>query len=232
MDYAANFVMIVNGAPSNTAAYRVEGLDNTNHTVSYALQENQQSPDAIQEVAVQTSNYAAEFGQAGGGLFNITMKSGTNQYHGSGYEYFVNEDLNAAVPFTNDGNGNKIRPRNRRNDFGGTIGGPVWIPKIYDGHNRTFFFFSMEEFRESSALNFSDTVPTAAYRAGDFSAISPAGANFNPGSGRSQFADRNGRPGTQRLRQSNFRSPDPDHGSQRDCGCRCLPRQHHSDDSI
>src|SRR5215469_4508489 len=61
--YAPNFVMIVNGAPSNTAAYRVEGLDNTNHTVSYALQENQPSPDAIQEVAVQTSNYAAEFGQ-------------------------------------------------------------------------------------------------------------------------------------------------------------------------
>jgi hypothetical protein len=183
VDYAANFVMIVNGAPSNTAAYRVEGLDNTNHTVNYALQENQQSPDAIQEVAVQTSNYAAEFGQAGGGLFNITMKSGTNQYHGSGYEYFVNEDLNAAVPFTNDGNGNKIRPRNRRNDFGGTIGGPIWIPKVYDGHNKTFFFFSLEEFRESSALNFSDTVPTAAYRIGDFSAISPAGSNFNPNLG-------------------------------------------------
>ena len=96
VDYAANFVMIVNGAPSNTASYRVEGLDNTNHTVSFALQENQPSPDAIQEVAVQTSNYAAEYGQAGGGLFNITMKSGTNQFHGSGYEYFVNEDLNAA----------------------------------------------------------------------------------------------------------------------------------------
>ncbi len=72
---------------------------------------------------MQTSNYAPEFGQAGGGLFNITMKSGTNQYHGSGYEYFVNEDLNAAVPFTNNGSGDKIRPRNRRNDFGGTVGG-------------------------------------------------------------------------------------------------------------
>jgi len=179
VNYAANFVMIVNGAPTNTAAYRVEGLDNTNHTVNYALQENQPSADAIQEVAVQTSNYAAEFGQAGGGLFNITMKSGTNQYHGSGYEYFVNEDLNAAVPFTNDGSGNKIRPRNRRNDFGGTIGGPIWIPKVYDGHNKTFFFFSLEEFREASALNFSDTVPTAAYRNGDFSAISPNGNNFN-----------------------------------------------------
>ncbi len=124
---------------------------------------------------MQTSNYAAEFGQAGGGLFNITMKSGTNGFHGTGYEYFVNEDLNAAIPFTNDGSGHKIRPRNRRNDFGGTIGGPVWIPKVYNGHNRTFFFFSYEMFREASTIGFPDTVPTAAYRNGDFSGISVNG---------------------------------------------------------
>lgn len=180
--YNPNFTMIVNGAPSNTAAYRVEGMDNTNHTVNYALQENQPSADAIQEVAVQTSNFAPEFGQAGGGLFNITMKSGTNQFHGSGYEYFVNEDLNAAIPYSFSGNGNKVRPRNRRNDFGGTIGGPVWIPKVYDGHNKTFFFFNYEMFREASGLPFSDTLPTNAYRSGDFSAISPnGGANFNTG---------------------------------------------------
>jgi hypothetical protein len=178
--YNPNFTMIVNGAPGNTAAYRVEGLDNTNHTVNYALQENQPSADAIQEVAIQTSNYAAEFGQAGGGLFNITMKSGTNQFHGSVYEYLVNEDLNAAFPFTNDGTGKKVRPRNRRNDYGGTVGGPIWIPKVYDGHNKSFFFFSLEEFRESSGFTPSNTVPTAAYRNGDFSAISPnGGANFN-----------------------------------------------------
>ena len=182
--YNPNFTMIVNGAPGNTAAYRIEGLDNTNHTVNYALQENQPSADAIQEVAIQTSNYAAEFGQAGGGLFNITMKSGTNQYHGSIYEYLVNEDLNAAFPFTNDGSGHKLRPRSRRNDFGGTVGGPVWIPKVYNGHNKSFFFFSFEEFRESSGYNPSNTVPTAAYRNGDFSAISPnGGANFNPSLG-------------------------------------------------
>jgi hypothetical protein len=179
--YNPNFTMIVNGAPGNTAAYRVEGLDNTNHTVSYALQENQPSADAIQEVAIQTSNYAAEFGQAGGGLFNITMKSGSNQYHGSIYEYFVNEDLNAAYPFSIDADGNKIRPRNRRNDFGGTVGGPIWIPKVYNGHNKSFFFFSLEEFREASGFTPSDTLPTNAFRAGDFSAISPnGGANFNP----------------------------------------------------
>ena len=173
--------MIINGAPDNTMAMRVDGLDDTNHTVVFAVEENQQSADAIQEVAVQTSNYAPEFGQAGGGIFNITMKSGTNQYHGTGYEYFVNEDLNAAFPFSSNGTDGKFRPRNRRNDFGGTLGGPVRIPKLYNGTNKSFFFFSYERYVETSGLTFSDTVPTTAYRTGDFSAISPVGgANFNP----------------------------------------------------
>ncbi len=179
ISYTANSAMVVNGAPNNTAAYRLEGLDNTNHTVSFALQENQPSADAIQEVAVQTSNYAAEFGQAGGGLFNITMKSGTSQYHGTGYEYFVNEALNAAYPYTNDGKGGLVRPRNRRSNFGGTLGGP--IPFLTKGSKKTFFFFSIERFKEASLLSFNDTVPTLAYRNGDFSAISPnGGAAFNP----------------------------------------------------
>ena len=100
------------------------------------------SVEAVQEVAVQTSNYAAEFGQAGGGLFNFTMKSGTNQFHGSGYDYFVNEALNAGTPFTNDGNGHLLRPRQRRNDYGFSVGGPVWIPKVYNGHDKTFLLSS------------------------------------------------------------------------------------------
>ena len=181
VSYFANFAMIVNGAPTNTAAYRIEGLDNTNHTVSFAIMQNMPNADAIQEMAIQTSNYAAEFGQAGGGLFNITMKSGTNQYHGTVFEYFVNEDLNAAFPFSFNGTGGKFRPRNRRNDFGGTIGGPVIIPKVYDGRNKTFFFYSYEYYKEAQSLTFPDTLPNAQYQAGDFSAISPnGGANFNP----------------------------------------------------
>ncbi len=64
------------------------------------------------------------------------MKSGTNQFHGSGYDYLVNEDFNAGEPFTNNGNGQLIRPKTRRNDFGGTLGGPVWIPKVYNGRDR------------------------------------------------------------------------------------------------
>jgi hypothetical protein len=176
VSYTANTTMIVNGAPSNTAAYRIEGMDNTNHTVSFATQENQPSADAIQEVAVQTSNYAPEFGTAGGGLFNVTMKSGTSQFHGTGYEYFVNEALNSGYAFTSDGAGHLYRPRNRRNDFGGTLGGP--IPFFTKGNMKSFFFFSIERFKESSLLSFSDTVPTRAFRNGDFSAIFPQSPNY------------------------------------------------------
>src|SRR5437773_11452628 len=139
--------MIVNGAPNNTAAYRVEGLDNTNHTVAFALQENQPSPDAIQEMAVQTSNYAAEFGQVGGGLFNITMRSGTNQYHGSGYDYLANEDFNASIPFTN------VLPRTRRNDYGFNLAGPVRIPKVDNGKDKTFSYYNHEQYREFFVVN-------------------------------------------------------------------------------
>jgi len=182
--YQANFVNVVNGAPSNSGGYRIEGQDMTNHYVAYALQEEQPSADAIQEVAVQTSNYAPEYGTAGGGLYNITMKSGTNGYHGSGYNYFVNEDLNASYPFSLSDGGGKVQQRNRRNDFGGTLGGPVRIPRVYNGRDKTFFFFNWEEYKESQALPFSLTLPNAAYRSGDFSAISPnGGANFNPSLG-------------------------------------------------
>src|SRR6266849_6659523 len=79
----------------------------------------------------------AEFGQVGSGLFNFTARSGTNELHGSAYEYFVNEDLNAGQPLTNSGHGHLVRPKNRQNDYGFTIGGPWYISKLYDGRNKT-----------------------------------------------------------------------------------------------
>jgi hypothetical protein len=181
-------------APALTEGMRIEGQDATSRnygTYNYT-QMAQPSVDAVQEIAYQTSNYAPEFGQAGSVVINITMRSGTNQYHGSGYDYFVNEDLDAGDPFTTSGgcdsgngtsicsttggSGGKFNPRERRNDFGGTLGGPIYIPHIYDGHNRSFFFFNYEQFMETDLYGFSDTVPTAAYLAGNFSAISPIGA--------------------------------------------------------
>ncbi|HEY3826361.1 MAG TPA: TonB-dependent receptor [Bryobacteraceae bacterium] len=182
--YVPNSQVKINGAQSNSYAFHVEGQDSTNAGFPYAAAQTQPSVDAIQEVSVQTSNFAAEYGAVGGGFFNVTMKSGTNQFHGSVYDYFVNEILNAGTPFTNAGltdstkDGNLIRPRARRNDYGFTVGGPVEIPKLYHGRDKTFFFFNFEQFRETQIINNTPiTVPTNAYRTGDFSGVIAADGN-------------------------------------------------------
>jgi hypothetical protein len=168
--------MTVNGAPSTTSSYRVEGMDaGNNGTLSVYTFEVQPSAEAIQEVAVQTSNFAAEFGTVGGGLFNANMRSGTNQYHGSLYDYNVNEAYNASQPYTG------LHNKARRNDYGGTLGGPVRIPKIYNGTDRTFFFWNFEQFRENQAVfTQTVTVPIQDYRNGDFSRLNSANG-FNAG---------------------------------------------------
>ena len=143
-EWLADNTIRLNGLEGNSAALRVEGQDATPTISLGQTSQTQPSVEAVQEVAVQASNFAAEFGQAGSGLFNFTMKSGTNQYHGSGYDYFVNEALNAGTPFTDDGKGHLLRPRQRRNDYGFSVGGPVDIPKLYNGHDKTFFFFNWE----------------------------------------------------------------------------------------
>jgi carboxypeptidase family protein/TonB-dependent receptor-like protein len=172
--YVPNSQVKVNGAPSNSMAIRVEGMDSTNVGFPYAGAQTQPSVDAIQEASVQTSNYAPEYGSAAGGLFNFTMRSGTNQYHGSAYDYFVNEVLNAGQPLI----AGNPRPPARRNDYGFTFGGPVRIPKVYNGHDRTFFFFNFEQYRETIHVNnIPDTVPIDAYRQGNFAqAITSVGS--------------------------------------------------------
>jgi hypothetical protein len=177
VSFSNDAAMVVNGMPSNSEAIRIEGQDSTGNIWKVMQQLSQgASVDAIQEVSVQTSNFAAEYGQVGGGYFNLTMKSGTNQLHGSAYDYFVNEALNAGLPFTDAGTqtpekaGQHIRNAVRRNDYGFTVGGPIRIPKVYNGTNKTFFFFNFEQFREARTIsNNIQTVPTPAYRNGDFS---------------------------------------------------------------
>jgi Carboxypeptidase regulatory-like domain/TonB dependent receptor len=160
----------INGGVNNSEIVLIEGMDATNSLGQGASQQNQPGTDSIQEWAIQTSNFAAEYGQVGNAIMNVTMKSGTNQFHGSAYDYYVNEFMNAGQPFTNDGQGHLVRPEQRRNDYGFTIGGPVRIPKLYNGQNKTFFFFSWEQYRiTQNILPNALTVPTAAFRTGDFS---------------------------------------------------------------
>ncbi|MFL6213374.1 MAG: carboxypeptidase regulatory-like domain-containing protein [Blastocatellia bacterium] len=126
-------------------------------------------PNAFQEFTVSTSSYSAEFGSSTGGIVNFTIKSGGNEFHGEGYELFRNEVLNANS-FVNNFFGNP-RPTDNQHDFGGNIGGPVWIPKLYNGRNRTFFFFNYEGYRFTQSETVQVSVPTLRMRTGDFSEL-------------------------------------------------------------
>jgi hypothetical protein len=185
-------VLRVNGLPSSSQTIMVEGMDATNGMWRQQNQSTQQGADAVQEVSVQTSNYAAEYGGAGGGYLNFTMKSGTNQYHGSAYDYLVNSALNAGLPFSancnqfndcpTDPNSGHIKNTVKRNDYGFTLGGPVRIPKLYNGKDKTFFFFNFEQFRQNTVTNNGiATVPTAAYTTGNFAAAEAFGPGPVPG---------------------------------------------------
>jgi hypothetical protein len=125
------------------------------------------SVDAVQEFKVKTSNFSAEYGRSAGFTVNATIRSGTNQYHGSVFEFLRNDKLDANN-FVSNFTGNP-KAKFRQNQFGGTFGGPVRLPG-YDGRNRTFFFsdFQGTQIREAAGSSLSDVAPES-YRAGDFS---------------------------------------------------------------
>lgn len=170
--YSGNNTVRVNGLPNNTESIRIEGQDASNGFGAFAHQLVQPSVDAVQEVSIQTSNYAAEYGQAGGGVFNYTMRSGANEFHGSVYDNIVHDRLNAGVPFTSTGGANR-RERARRHDYGFNVGGPISFGKLYNAaRNKTFFFANFEEFRETILFSsIPQTVPTLSMRNGDFRQI-------------------------------------------------------------
>src|SRR3954454_10462293 len=128
---------------------------------------NTPSLEAITEFTVETNGYKAEFGHAGGGQMTFSSRGGTNQLHGTAYEFLRNEKFDANQWFSNANN----QPRQiyKQHDFGAAVGGPVWIPKVYNGRDKTFFFFSWEAFRNRvGASTAFQTVPTPEMYDGDF----------------------------------------------------------------
>ncbi len=160
----------IQGAPAGTQNMRIEGQDATSGFDTAFPDVNLPSVDAVEEFSVQTSNFAAEYGQAGSSLFNLTMKSGTNTIHGGGYIYYVNEAFNASQAYINSRPGYE-KPLSRRHNYGFNVGGPVYLPGIYNGRDKTFFFFNFEQNRAESLYNATRTIPTQAFRNGDFGAI-------------------------------------------------------------
>lgn len=151
--------VMLDGAPSTATANNGEVI------ASYVP-----PADAVQEFKVQTTTFDAAFGQTEGGVTNISIKSGTNELHSSAYYNKMTPQL-----FANDffANANRIaRPNFNYDRWGGTVGGPVMLPKLYDGRNKTFFFFGYEGINESRPRNNgTPTVATLPMRTGDFSAL-------------------------------------------------------------
>jgi hypothetical protein len=133
-----------------------------------SFDETAPSVEALSEFKVLTSTIPAEYGRTTGGIETFSTKGGTNQFHGDGYDLFRNEALDANSWGNNLGG--LPRNRDRQNDYGANIGGPVYIPHLYNGRNKTFFFFSWEQYRQTQGLSSTSTVATPAEKTGDFSA--------------------------------------------------------------
>ncbi len=171
--------LVPGAAPDNTGRIRFNGVRARSNEilvdgVSQVPPETRSDPvspppiDSIEEFRVATSGYTAEFGSAAGGLVNVATKAGTNGLHGTLWEFLRNDALNTRNYFAPTG---QKKPVLRQNQFGGAFGGPVLIPHLYDGRDKTFFFADYEGSRIRSQSVFNVTVPTQAMRGGDLSAF-------------------------------------------------------------
>src|ERR1051325_9332818 len=182
----------INGGRTSSINWLVDGARNVDTGSNLTLLTTP-SVDALQEFTILTSNYAPEFGRNGGGVINVVTRSGTNQFHGTVYEFLRNDALNARPPFQvtplqgiNKANGEpRFKAPLNYNDYGFTIGGPIFFPRfgeggkpLYNGRDKSFFFYS-QEFRKTKSVNTAvGTVPTTEQRNGIF-----AGTIRNPFTG-------------------------------------------------
>ena len=170
----------------------LDGISVRREDSNSAFDEHAPGVEALTELKVTTSIIPATEGRTTGGVENFSTKSGSNRFHGTAFDIFQNEDLNANDYFNklriaqNPGDpvvfANNQRQLDKKNDYGGSIGGPLFIPHLYRGRDRTFGFFSFEQFRQSEGGVAVSSVPTAAVRMGDFSAQltqNPDGVNID-----------------------------------------------------
>ena len=161
----------------------IDGVSQQRSENGSSFDEEAPSVEALNELTVTQGLPPAEFSRTTGGIENFVTKSGTNQFHGDAYDLIRNTALDAnlwfnggqrAISCTGTNNTPACRstfatPIDRKNDYGGTLGGPVWIPKLYNGHNKLFFFFSWEQLRYNLGATTLTTVPTPQELSGDFS---------------------------------------------------------------
>lgn len=157
----------INGAFGNQSAIYLDGVPENNGYLN--LPAFVPTQDSIEEFKVQTDNLGPEWGRFAGGVMNLTTKTGSNDIHGEAYEYLRNKVLNANTFFNNKA-GIPVGPFTQ-NQFGANAGGPLYIPGVYNGKDKTFWFFSYEGFRLRQGQTYVETVPTAGERTGDFSGL-------------------------------------------------------------
>ncbi|HEY1575702.1 MAG TPA: carboxypeptidase regulatory-like domain-containing protein [Terracidiphilus sp.] len=163
------FLSKLAGGQNLGAEILLDGVSVQRQDTVSAFDQTAPSVEALDEFKVTTATPTAQFGRTSGGIESFTTKSGTNSYHGTVFDIFRNQALDANS-WDNDYIGAK-KPADHQNDFGGSLGGPVRIPHLYDGHDKTFFFFSWEQYRNKPGTIGLSTVPTQAERGGDFSAL-------------------------------------------------------------
>lgn len=167
---ASNFNAL--GSQANTNAWLVDGIDNNEYTFNTVIV--QPSIESVREFKVLTGTYSAEFGR-GAGVVSVSTKSGGNDVHGNLFEFFRNDVLDARNYFNAYP---QAKPPYRRNQFGAVFSGPVYLPKIYNGKNKTFFFMDYFGMRERKGLTFVNTVPTADNRTGNFANFTDTKGNL------------------------------------------------------
>lgn len=160
----------VNGSPGGNE-FTLDGAPNTadRHGQGAARVGLQPPTEAVEEFKVVTAGFDAQLGRTAGGSVDVSIRSGTNRLRGGLYEFVRNDALGANSFFFNR-EGRPKQPR-RYNRYGGTVGGPVWLPGIYQGRDRTFFFFAYERIRTITPSLETLTVPTEEFRRGDFSSL-------------------------------------------------------------
>ena len=187
------FGFSANGARSLQNNFLLDGIDNNSNLPDLLNETNfviQPPVDALQEFKVETNAYSAEFGRGNGAIINAVIKSGTNELHGSLWEFLRNDKLDARNYFDDP---TQPTPPYKQNQFGGTFGGPIIIPHFYDGRNRTFFFVDYEGLRVRQAQTQTALVPSLNERMGDFTEILTNQPVFN-GDGITPVLDCNGNP--------------------------------------
>ncbi|HKF58653.1 MAG TPA: carboxypeptidase-like regulatory domain-containing protein, partial [Blastocatellia bacterium] len=177
------FNLSLDGGRPGSTAILADGVNNTGVGIARAVVTF--SPETVQEFTVKTSAYSAEYGRTGGGIINMTTKSGTNRINGTALWYQRNPALNAA-PYTTSAT-NRPPSLLRENQLHFSVGGPIFIPKVYDGHDRTFFFFAVEPRYRQDFLVTDTLLPTDAMRGGDFSNLARVSNGWAPANVVSQF---------------------------------------------